>query len=208
MSEPSTTTSRRLRGRTSLGRTSLLLVPGLGAVVAILIGMANSAIAANFGVANSNMKMGIESLAAEHVTGFVGSSPQVKDGKAASLLLGVGGGKAKGLCLSTVVELPIIGDVSLNVNAGGGAPANIDSLTAHATELLAPKGVLNTAQLGRDGSTLAENQLVKGPGGSWGLQANGLAVENAKLTAFNGAAAQLKLEGLSIQVKHGRHECF
>lgn len=207
MSEPSTTTSR-LRGRTSLGRSSVLLVPGLAAVVAILISMANGGIAANFGVANSNMKMGIASLDAQHTTGFVGSSPQVKDGKAASLLLAVSGGKAKDLCLSTVVELPIIGAVSLNVNAGGGAPADIDSLTAHATELLAPKGVLTTAQLGRDGSTLVENRLIKGPAGSWGLQAGGLSVVNAKLTAFNGAAAQLKLEGLSIQVKHGRHECF
>lgn len=205
---PARTAGRQARGRTSWGRSAVLFVPGMAAVVAILIGMANGAIAAQFGVANSNMKMGIASLDAQQATGFVGSSSRIRDGKEASLLLGVAGGTAKDLCLSALVELPIIGPVTLNVNAGGGAPAQIDSLTAHAKELLAPRGVLKTAQLGRDGSTVDENNLIKGPAGSWGLQAAGLQVEDAKLTAMNGAAAQLKLEGLAIRVLHGKHECF
>jgi hypothetical protein len=124
------------------------------------------------------------------------------------LLLGVGSGEAKDLCLSTVLDVPIVGAVSLNVNAGRDTPAGIDSLTANATDLITPNGVLRDAELGRDGSTLDQNDLVSAPRGSWGLQAGALSAENAQLTAFNGGASQLRLSGLSIHVRHGQHECF
>lgn len=197
-----------LRGRTSLGKSSLLLVPGLAAVVGILIGMANGVIAANFGVADSNMKMSIGVLDGAKITGYVGSRANVKQGEKGMLLLGVAGGKATDLCLSTVLDVPIAGPVSLNVRAGGGAPADIHSLTANATELVADTGVLKSAELGRDGSTLTQNQLVKGGQGSWGLQAGTLSAKNAQLTAFNAGASELALSGLSITVKPGKHECF
>lgn len=196
------------RGRTSFGKSALLLVPGLAAVVGILIGMANGAIAAQFGVADSNMKLGVARLDGSKVTGYVGSDRSVKNGKEAMVLLGVGGGQAKDLCLSAVMDVPIVGPVTLNVNAGSKTPAAIDSLTANATELLTPDGTLSDAELGRDGSTLDKNQLLSGPSGSWGLQAGALSARDVRLTAFNAGAAQLRLSGLSIQVKPGTHECF
>lgn len=205
---PSSTASRQARGRTSWGRSALLFVPGVAAVAAIVVGMANGAIAAQFGVANSNMKLSIDKLDAAKVQGYVGSDSQIRSGKEGILLLGVGGGTADNLCLSTVVDVPIVGAVSLNVGAGGQQPVGIDSLTANAKELLASTGVLTAAELGRDGSTVDQNSLLKGPGGSWGLQADGLLAEKAKLTATNGAASQLRLTGVSIKVLHGTHECF
>lgn len=204
----SSTNVGRPRGRTSLGRSSLLFVPGAAVVGAIVVAMAQGAVAAQFGVADSNMKMGISQLDGADVTGYVGSDPTIHAGKEPMVLLGVGSGKAKNLCLSTVINVPIVGAVSLNVGAGGTTPADIDSLTANATELLTPDGILKSAQLGRDGSTLDENRLIKGPRGSWGLQAGELSARDVRLTAFNGGAAQLRLSGLRIQVKPGKHECF
>lgn len=200
--------TQRFRGRTSWGRSAILLVPGVAAVGAIVVAMAQGAVAAQFGVADSNMKMGISELNGAQVTGYVGSDATVKAGKEPMVLLGVGSGTAKNLCLSTVIDVPIVGAVSLNVGAGGKVPADIDSLTANATELITPDGILNDAQLGRDGSTLNQNRLLRGPEGSWGLQAGSLAAKDVRLTAFNGGAAQLRLSGLTIQVKPGKHECF
>lgn len=198
----------RMRGRTSWGKSSLLFLPGLAAVVGIFVAMSQGAIAAQFGVADSNMKMAIAKLDGGKVTGYVGTDRSVKGGEEAMVLLGVGGGTAEKLCLSTVLKVPIAGAVSLNVSAGEKTPVDIDSLTANATELLTPDGVLSDAQLGRDGSTLDENQLVKGPQGSWGLQAGALRARDVRMTAFNAGAASLRLSGLSIKVTPGQHECF
>lgn len=201
-------TNIRMRGRTSLGKSALLFVPGMVVVAGILVAMSQGALAAQLGVANSNMKMGIERLDGAHVTGYVGTDRAVKGGKEAMVLLGVGEGKAKNLCLSTVVDVPIAGAVTLQVGAGGKSPAGIDSLTANATELLTPNGVLNDAELGRDGASLDKNRLLRGPSGSWGLQAGALSAQDVRMTAFNGAASQLRLTGLSIRVLPGTHECF
>lgn len=198
----------KLKGRTSWKRSAALFVPGAAAVVGITMAMAQGAVAAQFGVASSNMKLSISNLDAKRVTGYVGSKREVRSGREAILLLGVAGGTAKSLCLSTVLDVPIAGQVTLGVSAGKQVPAGIDSLTANAKELLASSGVLTSAELGRDGATLDRNNLQRGPDGSWGLQAGGLQANDAHLTATNAGASQLRLQGLSITLNPGRHECF
>lgn len=205
---PGSPASTSTRGRTSWGQSCVLFLPGLAAVVGIIVAMSQGAVAAQFGVADSNMKMGIAQLEGGKVTGYVGTDRTVKGGREAMVLLGVGEGTAEKLCLSTVIDVPVVGAVSLNVGAGNGTPADIDSLTANATELLTPNGKLSDAQLGRDGSTLDQNQLLKGPRGSWGLQAGALSASDVRMTAFNAGAASLRLSGLSIKVRPGKHECF
>lgn len=204
----SRTEDTRGAGRTSWARSALLFVPGAAAVVAIVMAMAQGAVASQFAVASSKMKLGVASLDAGEVTGFVGSDPAVRGGKEGMILLGVGNGTAEKLCLSSLVEIPLVGAVTLTVGAGQNAPVGIGSLTANATDLLTPDGTLTDAELGRDGSTLDENRLLRGPSGSWGLQAGGLKAKDVRITAFNGAASSLRLTGVAIQVRPGKHECF
>lgn len=197
-----------LRGSTSWKRAAVLIVPGIAAVIAITIGLAKGAIAAQFGAADSNMQLGVARLSTENVNAYVGNDRTVREGKEGLLQLAVTDAKASKLCLSTVVRVPIAGQVSLNVSGGMRTPANVDSLSANAKSLLAAKGKLGAVELGRDGSTLDRNTLVKGPKGSWGLQAAALDGDNVEITATNAGATSLVASGLSINVLPGKRECF
>ncbi|WP_163566591.1 DUF6230 family protein [Fodinicola feengrottensis] len=169
--------------------------------------LAQGAVAASFGAANSDMKASFSSLDGGDITGYASSVPS-GSGSRPAVLLALKNAKGKDLCLSSLQKVPLVGAMSIQVHSGQQEPVAIDGMVANASELITPDGTLTNAQLGRDASTLDQNNLLKGPPGVFGLQASGLRATNVHLSAATVNASTLRLTGLSIKVLPGDHQCY
>lgn len=196
-------------GRVSWRRFAALAVPGFTATAALAVALANGALAASFAVSGQQFKVSASSLDGD---GFVqyGSI----DGNARGELLPVAVTAIKSaelhdLCQSVVTTLPMIGDISLNLTAGGGdKPVEATNLFVDATQL-SGDATFHQIEIGRDASTLDKGPAkARGMQDLFGQQADDVHIENLHQTAWATNAGTFKLSGLSMHVSKGKKECF
>lgn len=195
-------------GRTHWKKSAVMLVPGVACVGALVIALAQGAMAASFAVSGKNFKVTADRITGRGISSFP-SSQTSKDGKGhAVLLAGIKSGTAKGVCLSMKQSLPVVGDVSMTVRSGDGTPIRGENLVVNADALTSSGGRVTGVQAGRDASTLSAAPGVSGPPGLFGVQASTAVANDVKSTAWASNGGSLTLSKVEIQLHHDGTECY
>ncbi|MEU5011803.1 DUF6230 family protein [Streptomyces sp. NPDC021749] len=200
------------RGGTRWKRFAVVMVPSVAATAAIGVALSQGALAASFSVSGQQFKVTTDRLDG---TGFVqyGAIDAQKGGKQIPVAVSAfSNAKIKNLCQSVVVPVPVFGDVSLKLSAGGGSTPveaknlyiDLDQLDADAT--------FNNINIG-----VAAGSTSKGPGiqkgdkadpGSFAQEADSATLTHVKQTAWATTAGTFKLSGLHMSVAKGKNECY
>ncbi|UQA91815.1 DUF6230 family protein [Streptomyces halobius] len=195
-------------GRTHWKRTAVMLVPGVACVGAVVIALAQGAMAASFAVSGKNFKVSADEITGRGISSFP-SSLGSKDGKGhAVLLAGIKSGTAKGVCVSMKQRLPLVGEVSLIVRSGAERPISGEHLVVNADALTSSGGRVTGVQAGRDASTLTAAPGVTGPRGLFGVQASTAVARDVRSTAWASNGGSLTLDKVEIELSHTGKECY
>lgn len=200
---------RQVLGRTRWRRFAVLVVPGCTGAAVLLVAMAQGAFASSFAVSGQQFKISADKLEG---TGFVqyGWLDQNARGEALPVAVSaIKDAKLTGLCQSVITEFPIIGPISLKLSAGDkGTPASAKNLFVDSTQL-SGDAVFSNIEIGRDAAT-----LDKGPSNAKGMQdlfsqqADTVAINDLKQTAWSANAGTFRLADLQLSIKKGTSECF
>jgi hypothetical protein len=195
-------------GRTRWGRFAALMVPAAVVAGAIVLGMANGAIAASFAVSGQTFKVSATELRGE---GFVqyGALAEEADGRTHPVAVsGIRSAELDNLCQS--VKVPGA-DVVLTIRAGGdGKPAKATGLMID-MDSLEGDAEFKKINIGQDAATLnAGPEGAVGARGSFGQQADTVTIRNLRQVARSTHAGTFTLTGLRLKVNVGADakECF
>ncbi|MFE0375930.1 DUF6230 family protein [Streptomyces inhibens] len=200
------------RGGTRWKRFAVVMVPSVAATAAIGVALSQGALAASFSVSGQQFKVTTDRLEG---TGFVqyGAIDAQKGGKQVPVAVsGFSSAKIKNLCQSVVVPVPVFGDVSMKLSAGGGdTPVEAKNLYIDLDQLDAD-ATFNNINIG-----VAAGSTSKGPGmhkgdkadpGSFAQEADSAVLTHVKQTAWATTAGTFKLSGLKMSVAKGKSECY
>ncbi|GAA2323657.1 MULTISPECIES: DUF6230 family protein [Streptomyces] len=200
------------RGGTRWKRFAVVMVPSVAATAAIGVALSQGALAASFSVSGQQFKVATDRLDG---TGFVqyGAIDAQKGGKQVPVAVsGFSNAKIKNLCQSVVVPVPVFGDVSMKLSAGGGdTPVEAKNLYIDLDELSAD-ATFNNIDIG-----VAAGSTTKGPGmhkgdkadpGSFAQQAESATLTHVRQQAWATTAGTFKLSGLKMSVAKGKSECY
>ena len=204
--------SNLVQGRTRWRRFAALMVPATAVAGAIVIGIANGAIAASFSVSGQTFKVSASKLVG---TGFAQYGGMVHEkgadeknpldpGNHPVAVSEISHATLYDLCQSVVVpNTPVV----LTINAGGGGrPASADGLLID-MEKLGGDAKFTNIHIGRDASDLNEEAEV----GSFGQDADRVVITDLKQVAWSTSAGTFTLKGLKLKVNIGNpadFECF
>ncbi|GGN76998.1 cholesterol esterase [Actinoplanes lobatus] len=196
-------------GRTSWGRACWLLLPSLAVLGGLTVGIAEGALAASFGVSGQYIKVRAGSVEGTDVAAYLDTVQSVDGTHHPVMLAGVGRASMRDVCTSAVVDVPVVGKISLKVLGGTTEAITGTNVVADADSLLGGGGVVTDVEAGRDASTLDRVPGVSGPAGRFGLQAGSLRTEDVRSTAWSANGATIELAGdLEVNVTSGVDECF
>ncbi|MEV6565457.1 DUF6230 family protein [Streptomyces kronopolitis] len=200
------------RGGTRWKRFAVVMVPSVAATAAIGVALSQGALAASFSVSGQQFKVSTDRLDG---TGFVqyGAIDAQKGGKQVPVAVsGFSNAKIKNLCQSVVVPVPVFGDVSMKLAAGGGdTPVEAKNLYIDLDQLSAD-ATFNNIDIG-----VAAGSTTKGPGmhkgdkadpGSFAQQADSATLTHVQQQAWATTAGTFKLSGLKMSVAKGKSECY
>jgi hypothetical protein len=206
------------QGRTKWWRFAAVVLPAAVAAGALMTGMANGAVAAQFAVSGQSFKVAAETLDG---TGFVQYGGLASESGADKknpydpknhpvATSGIADAKLYKLCQSVKVpKLP----VSLVIHAGGqpDAPAHATNLLIDMTDLKGDATFTNI-NIGQDAGTLSTGGApAKGDAGAFGQQASRVVIKNLKQVSWSTSAGTFELTGLHLYVDvnpSGPEECF
>ncbi|AJC55916.1 MULTISPECIES: DUF6230 family protein [Streptomyces] len=200
------------RGGTRWKRFAVVMVPSVAATAAIGVALSQGALAASFSVSGQQFKVSTDRLDG---TGFVqyGAVDAQKNGTNVPVAVSAfSTAKIRNLCQSVVVPVPLFGDVSMKLQAGGGKDPveaknlyiDLDQLNADAT--------FNNINIG-----VAAGSTSKGPGikkgdkadpGSFAQEADTATLTKVQQRAWATTAGTFKLSGLKMSVSKGKNECY
>jgi hypothetical protein len=195
-----------VRGKTRWRRFAVVAVPALAATGAIVVGMANGAIAASFSVSGSTFVVTADHL---HGDGFVQYGGQVAEKNGTVHPVAVSGIKSatlSNLCQSVKVpNTPLV----LVIRAGQDAnnPVRATDLMIDMTQLTGNATFHNIA-IGQDASTLdlgPDNAV--GAAGGFGQQASSVDIDNLRQVAWYTSAGTFTLNGLNLSINTNGKEC-
>lgn len=204
---------RPVTGRVRWRKFAVLAVPGLAATAALAIALADGALAASFAVSGQQFKVSAKSLDGDGFAQYGGVDGQVGKDKPGDLLpvaiTAIKKAELRNLCQSVVIGIPFIGDVSLNLKAGGGKdPVKAKDLFVDATQLRG-NAEFKQLEIGRDASTLDKGpNNAQGMQGLFAQQADHVTINDLQQVAWATNAATFTLSGLSMDIAKGKRECF
>ncbi|MFH8290844.1 MULTISPECIES: DUF6230 family protein [unclassified Streptomyces] len=205
------------RGGTRWKRFAVVMVPSVAATAAIGVALSQGALAASFSVSGQSFKVSADKLDGRGMVQYGGVDVGVDmDGKKAAHPVSVSAfkkAKITNMCQSVVTHIPVLGDVTLQLRAGGGK-----------TPVVAKNLYIDVAQLDADAEFrninigVAAGESTKGPGMKGGKEQanpNGFAQEadrailtDIEQTAWATSAGTFKLSGLNMKLHKGKKECF
>ncbi|WP_175410032.1 DUF6230 family protein [Streptomyces sp. TRM64462] len=195
-------------GRIQWRRFAALAVPGVALTAALGVALSSGAIAASFAVSGQQFKVSADSLTGQGFAQYGSFDTNARDELLPVAVTAIQRAELKNLCQSVVTSLPVVGDISLNLTAGGSTPVTATNLFVDATQL-SGNAEFNNIEIGRDAST-----LDKGPDGAQGMQdlfgqqADDVRINDLRQVAWATNAGTFKLSGLSMKITKGKKECF
>ncbi|MEV7197887.1 DUF6230 family protein [Streptomyces sp. NPDC093510] len=205
------------RGGTRWKRFAVVMVPSVAATAAIGVALSQGALAASFSVSGQSFKVSADKLDGRGMVQYGGVDVGVDmEGKKAAHPVSVSAfkkAKITNMCQSVVTHIPVLGDVTLQLNAGGGkTPVEAKNLYIDVAQLDADAEFRNI-NIG-----VAAGSSTKGPGMKGGKEQanpNGFAQEadrailkDIEQTAWATSAGTFKLSGLNMKLHKGKKECF
>lgn len=184
-------------------RFAAMLVPTTVVAGAIVLGMANGAIAASFAVSGQTFKVGASKLEGDGFKQYGGMVEQ-KDGTQHPVAVSeITSARLYDLCQSVKIpNMPIV----LTINAGGGdKPATASGLLID-MDSLEGDATFSNIKIGRDATDLNEKATPK----SFGQSADSVVITDLKQVARSTSAGTFTLNGLKLKVNVGAEakECF
>ncbi|MCD0482994.1 DUF6230 family protein [Streptacidiphilus sp. ASG 303] len=209
-------------GKTRWKRFAVVMVPSIAATAAIGVSLAQGALAASFNVSGQQFKVGAGHLEGNGFAQY-GSLDVEKAGVPHPVAVSsFRSATINNLCQSVVLDAPLIGKVSLNINAGGD-PKNpveaknlfidLDDLNADATFSNINIGVA-TGSITKGDVNAADRAAAQKLGfgdkfeNSFAQEADKAVLDGVQQTAWATSAGTFKLSGLHLAVKKGVSECF
>lgn len=189
-------------------RALAMFVVCMVAVGVLAFALITGLIPVSFGISQSPIKLTIGKLEGTRMTAYVGTDNGVEGGRKAGAIAALQGGQIHDLCLSTTLDLPLIGDLSIQIRSGESEPIPFSEMTAHADGMIIGRVAVQDISLGVSGSDLSANDLVRGPDGSWGLQLDNLAVHDIKASGDQADVGRLRLRGMGLTLNLGEHHCY
>ncbi|MFE5869708.1 DUF6230 family protein [Streptomyces roseifaciens] len=200
---------RPVTGRVRWRKFAVLAVPGFAATAALAVALAEGALAASFAVSGQEFKVSADSLEGKGFAQYGGVDTNARGDLLPVAVTAIKEAELQKLCQSVVTHLPVIGDITLNLTAGGsGTPVKATNLFIDATQLGGDAEFTNI-EIGRDAST-----LDKGPADAQGMQdlfaqqADRVSMKKVRQVAWATNAGTFKLAGLKMNVFKGKQECF
>ena len=198
---------------TSWKRFALFAAPAGVAVGALLVGMANGALAASFSVSSQQFKISADEMSGEGFAQFGWIDATARDEAVPVAVAGIREAEIHNLCQSVLTtEFPFVGDISLMLTAGdAGTPVEASDLVID-MEQMDGNAEFETMEIGRDASTLDKGPDGFGSGQGhndlFGMQSDTIHVEDLEQTAWGASAGIFRLNNLSLGVSLGNDECF
>lgn len=196
-------------GRTNWKRFALVAVPATVAVSAMFLAVGQGALAASFTVSGAESKISADSLDATGFAQYGWVDATARNQTIPVTTAGMKHAELKNLCQSVVVNLPIVGDLTLRINAGGGSqPVIAENLLIDLTHLEGDAEFTNI-EIGNDAS-----KLNKGPSNAKGFQdmfaqqADKAHIDNLRQNSFATTAGTFRLNGLNLNLTKGKNECY
>ncbi|WP_055590237.1 DUF6230 family protein [Streptacidiphilus griseoplanus] len=211
-------------GKTRWKRFAVVMVPSIAATAAIGVSLAQGALAASFNVSGQQFKVAAGHLEGDGFAQY-GSVDVEKAGPDHAHSVAVSSFKSatiNKLCQSVVLDAPLIGKVSLNINAGDDANKpveatnlyiDLDDLKADATFTNINIGVA-TGAISKGNVNPADRAAAQKLGAgdqfenSFAQEADHASLDGVQQTAWATSAGTFKLSGLHLAVKKGVSECF
>ncbi|GDY32386.1 DUF6230 family protein [Gandjariella thermophila] len=186
---------------------AVLAAGGVGAGV-LMVGMSQGALAASFAVSGTSFKSSADALHGQGLVQFGG----VDQGAGAAHPVVVNGFRSATLdnfCQSVFMPaVPVVGDVTLRITAGGRGAMSADNLVVGLDQLTGDL-TLDNPQIGVDAGQLGKGPAgVRGVPGTFGIQADSAFIGSLRQTAWSTTAQTLRFKGMGMTVKLGRSECF
>jgi hypothetical protein len=200
------------RGGTRWKRFAVVMVPSVAATAAIGVALSQGALAASFSVSGQKFKVSAERLEG---TGFVqyGAYDEQIGGKNVPVAVSAfKSAKISGMCQSVVTpDIPLIGTITLKLNAGNETPVSAQNLYIDVDQLNA-NATFKNINIG-----VAAGASTKGPGinkgdhaspAGFAQEADSAVLTDVKQTAWATSAGTFKLSGLSMRLHSGVNECY
>jgi hypothetical protein len=197
-------------GRTSWKRLGIVMVPTVVAAGALTVAMANGAIAASFAVSGQQFKLTAGTMTG---TGFVNYGALDKHADGSLVPVAISAFKSADLttlCQSVVTTLPVIGDVTLTIKAGGGkSPVHATDIILDMSQLNADDATFTNINIGQDASTVGGSAVgAKGTAGLFAQQAESASLTGVQQIAYSANAGSFQLHDMSMSVSLGNSPCF
>ncbi|MGC5020167.1 DUF6230 family protein [Micromonospora sp. DT47] len=195
-------------GRTRWRRFAALMVPATVIAGAIVMGMANGALAASFAVSGQTFKVSASELRGEGFVQYGGIAEEIDGTEHPVAVTGIRNARLFDLCQSAKVPgAPVV----LTINAGGGGrPATASDLLIDVDSLEGDAEFTNI-NIGQDASTLEGGpDGAQGARKAFGQQAATVTIKNLRQVARSTHAGTFNLTGLKLKVNVGAaaRECF
>lgn len=204
------------RGGTRWKRFAVVMVPSVAATAAIGVAIAQGALAASFSVSGQQFKVTASELDGE---GFVqyGALDGGDKGQHPVAVVGLNSAKITNLCQSVVVPVPVFGDVTMQLKAGGGKDKVLAKKLYIDADDLQTNATFTNVDIG-----VSVDHTTKGPGpakpgeggrgsylpGSFAQQAEHVLFKDVKQRAWATTAGTFQLSGLHMNVSRGKNECY
>lgn len=200
---------RQVTGQTRWRRFAVLAVPGFAVTGALAVALANGVVAASFAVSGQEFKVRVDHLEGKGFAQYGSLDTNMRNDVLPVMITTMKEAELTNMCQSVVTSLPIIGDITLTVRAGGkGKPVEAENLFIDATQMSGTPTFKNI-EIGRDASTLDKGpEDAKGLQDMFSQQADTISMDNVRQTAWATNAGSFKLSGMSMKLSKGKKECF
>jgi hypothetical protein len=200
------------RGGTRWKRFAVVMVPSVAATAAIGVALSQGALAASFSVSGQQFKVSAERLEGKGFVQYGAYDAQVGGKNVPVAVSAFKSAKINSMCQSVVTpDIPLVGTVTLQLNAGQKDPVEAENLYIDVAQLDA------NAEFHNINIGVAAGASTKGPGiakgdhaspGGFAQEADSATLTDVKQTAWATSAGTFKLSGLSMRLHKGVQECY
>jgi len=212
----------QVMGGTRWKRFALVMVPTVGIAGAMTVAMANGVLASSFAVSGQQFKVSADQLVGDT---FAQSGDVIIDANGKPHAVAVAGIKSasiKNMCQSVNVPIPVLGNLTIVLKAGGSDPVKATDLVLDTNQVNAD-AVFTGVNIGASAQDIQNQKKIAGfekhtgnkdgsttpfAAGDFGQVVDHAVLDDVKQTAYSTTAGTMSLKGLSISANLNAAECF
>lgn len=181
-------------------RAIALFVVCMIAVGVLAIGLILGVIPIQLALSKNPFQVTLGTVHAKELDAYVGTAPNVDGGQLAGMNLKLAGGEVDDLCLSTVLDLPFIDKLAIEITSGQNDSIPLQKVEAHAVSMDIGKATAKNVALGESSES--------GPAGNFGVMVGDADdVANVWADGRSIKVLSVQLRGLGLKLKTGEHNC-